>query len=1528
MPRLHPYGLAVAWALSLLCTSPAQAAAANLVQNPSFELPLDQDGAPARGWRLTWNSAGAITVDVDRQLARSGAACQRMVVPEGGCRYPRLYQSVTVTAEAEYTFSCYARCEQGRLRVWISSKGWGREFGNLAVPAGAKWQRLTTSFRVGQLKQIKLLFLVLNPKREAETCWIDDVQLVQTGAPQAPRENLALSKPYELLTPRSYRRPTVSDHAILTDGQSGSGYWTRPNTLAWRVSAGSRSFVLVDLGEVQSIGSVGIASVHGRSAHPPKVALYTGETPELLQPIGEWDAGAGLPVGPDALRTLTSRSPDLNVPGRYVLFAMTQPRRGLVCVTELEVYRGARLAQRPVRSRPAVKLRALVESQDPLRFIPGVDTSVATPHIDWAPKLRGGPIRALTVVPYVCLRDAVELQQRLALEQRVFHLLRQSPRMGYFAARDLAAELRRPREVVILAGVYGSQLSANVQGELLRTVRAGAGLVWVNPKELGDRLSKAFAGLESRRFPVLASPLDQIPYPFLDELRSGAFGKTRCGRLGRGRVAVLEYDNPNRKWSTWGSGLFPECPPGHHRPEAFPYWEVAASYLCHIVRWAARGPASPGIESVAVRECSPDGIAVEVATDGPCSLVAEAWNETNRRVAAGRTSIAAGRLVRMDGPFQSGIHIVHVWATTDQGETADWHSALVRVPGPKISEVELDKPRYECGDTVTLSVNCEGPADALARARVTAELFDTYAGLVDTRKAAYRPGLSLVLDTSRSRSLAAKLWVRLTAGGRTVHERMSLVPTIYEPDLTEYTVGLWASYGSYVGKRFWGHSLLKAQIPLLADVAIAGPPEDYAEHDIRPMPENMHRIFFKGAKKYAEMNLCAPGFRDDFLGDIRTRAEASYRWGAFDFSVGDECGYTLRYDDHTAAAFRGYLKQKYGTLARLNAEWSTGHAAWQDVGLPGRGETVNPANIAKHLEAMLFSDTVFIDTLRSARDLVEGMDKRCRLGISGTREPAHYCGFDWWRLTRALTHLSFYDGLQREAIRSFRRPTDMTMSFVGYDSGDLNEPMARYFPWLELFNGFQGVAIYSASSGDVGGFLRPDLSLTRRAKWTIEEVAELKAGIGKALLTAQRTHSPIGVHYSQRSLWAAKLLGLPALANLTSVCEIIKDLGHQFDFVSHEQVESDVLRQRGYKVFVLPLSLSVSEAEAAGVRGFAEAGGTVLSVAPCSTFNEFGRGVDPGPLDRLLGIARRGPLAEAEAAALCLRHGSVSLTVSPSLPELALAPDAAVTHFAAGAVPALWEKPLGRGRVVGLNLLASGYREFRPTGVAGETIERVSGSEAVCEQYRALFDSLLERTGARRFAHVRRPDGTRRPYVEVVEFRRGPVRYVGLLPKYLGGRGYSGVRRVRVDPSCADAVRVDLLSLGHVYDVRRHTYLGRKQVLPARILPSVALLYAVLPYRVESVTVAVPEEVSPGERVTVRCTVAGSRGPVGDHVVRVCLAGPDRGPIKPYERNVLTTRGKGAIEFALPLNAAKGEWTVRAHEVVSGTSAQGTFVCR
>ena len=146
-------------------------------------------------------------------------------------------------------------------------------------------------------------------------------------------------------------------------------------------------------------------------------------------------------------------------------------------------------------------------------------TQVVTPHVPWAAKLSGGPIRGFFVPPVTEGRDMVELMQRLSLEPTTVtidrnwdvncwgigdwydgdHVLRGDRDdfrivYGYVEQELLSA---KPFEVLVIPGLNGwSRYTRKTRDAILRRVHEGAGLVLLHPF-VGDVKGHPFLGDEA-----------------------------------------------------------------------------------------------------------------------------------------------------------------------------------------------------------------------------------------------------------------------------------------------------------------------------------------------------------------------------------------------------------------------------------------------------------------------------------------------------------------------------------------------------------------------------------------------------------------------------------------------------------------------------------------------------------------------------------------------------------------------------------------------------------------------------------------------------------------------------------------------------------------------------------------------------------------------------------------------------------------------------------------------------------------------
>ena len=96
------------------------------------------------------------------------------------------------------------------------------------------------------------------------------------------------------------------------------------------------------------------------------------------------------------------------------------------------------------------------------------------------------------------------------------------------------------------------------------------------------------------------------------------------------------------------------------------------------------------------------------------------------------------------------------------------------------------------------------------------------------------------------------------------------------------------------------------------------------------------------------------------------------------------------------------------------------------------------------------------------------------------------------------------------------------------------------------------------------------------------------------------------------------------------------------------------------------------------------------------------------------------------------------------------------------------------------------------------------------------------------------------------------------------------------------------------------------------------LLYALLPYEVQGVTVE-PEAATAqaGAAVTVRLAVA-AEGTLGTHFLRVTLTAPDGHERSGFARTVVAEGGAGETVLRFAVNDPAGRWTIIARDAATG----------
>lgn len=390
--------------------------------------------------------------------------------------------------------------------------------------------------------------------------------------------------------------------------------------------------------------------------------------------------------------------------------------------------------------------------------------------------------------------------------------------------------------------------------------------------------------------------------------------------------------------------------------------------------------------------------------------------------------------------------------------------------------------------------------------------------------------------------------------------------------------------------------------------------------------------------------------------------------------------------DFSPTALRGFhrwLKDRYGALDELNAQWDTAFPRWEDVlpfttdqiknrmagGVAGRDHLpagkadwqalqklkFDPArareapkrwNFSPWTDHRSYMDASLAATLGDLREAVRELDPHTPVGIEGTQMPAAFGGYDLWRLSQVLDWVEPYDiGNAREIFGSFM-PGKPILTTVG----EQDARAAQRRLWHLLLAGDKGCIIWW--SEDCIDWGSDDYALTPRARALAPVLQEMTSPLAQLFLRAERETDPIAIHYSQASIqvnwllestvdgstWLRRFSSYEATHNRMARrrqawVKLLGDAGYTPRFVSSMQIENGELQRGKYRALILPESLAVSDAESEQIQAFLHADKTERFLCwsgPCGEFDEHGRLRERRALGPLLDAGSEPDVIEAE----------------------------------------------------------------------------------------------------------------------------------------------------------------------------------------------------------------------------------------------------------------------------------------------------------
>ncbi len=976
--------------------------------------------------------------------------------------------------------------------------------------------------------------------------------------------------------------------------------------------------------------------------------------------------------------------------------------------------------------------------------------------------------------------------------------------------------------------------------------------------------------------------------------------------LGKGRIVAFGYSE---------RGMIPEVDNMFETGLHYPYQDYLWSLVARAVVWAAKREPQAAISNLqwsgnrltVTLDRAPEGAEV-VAT------IRSGFGEIEAKVSSPVARQINSINLAISKPLTGGRHFAEV-QLIEKGRAIDWATQVFEVPSqPVIRELILESDRVKHGNPVSgrLRLQSAQPVDCT----VTARLFDNYNRLLDERrysvKAQGETEQLISLNSTGALTHLARVDCEVSTGGarsdRRIVEVFVLQPRRWDDyDIVMYHFdrepipGIWPAIDEQMRRLnvttlsayTLSHSKhanynIQAQTRISGQESPDGPKRDY---------------YSKMKKRYAETHdkrqlvreycLNDPSYRDLIRRELKQLVEPWAPFSPLSYYVYEEPSLTcyvddldLCFSDHCMKAMRSWLKTEYASLDALNRKWDTSFGNWDAVLPDDTYEAQRRGNYASWADHRTFMEKSYAETFEFVLGELRKFDAEGILLNSGTQESAPHNGCDYSRINQFTRHLNAYDGGNQFDFHRNFNPDVKISSGAGY--GMLGKNVLYDF-YRNLFKGANGGAYVFWQFST----LNADLTLCQSGKDIAEGFREMRGeGIGKLVASGAPENNRIAIHYSYPSIHGSWIVDGKIEdhvvydststthrrfnANRDGWVKILRDSGLQFDFIAYNDVEKGALIAKGYRTFILPMSVALSDKEAAAIRDFAQRGGTVIADALPGVMDEHCRFREQRVLADLFGITP----SKSDRDAIVAMKGEAGIKLAGA--------KAMVTEDGR---PQLIENRFGGGRAYLLNYFLDRYPEDKLERRQAPALEKMG---------QVLTTAAINPT-----VKLITPAGQRVADCETYLFNFGSTRLVGLVPD-------------KENPA-PQKVRIVFEQKGVLYDVREKRYLGSGSVFETEIEPAVPRLFALVETRIIGLELQQSASARLGEAVTLKFRIASS--PQLRSVAKVTVTDPQGREMRYYGSNQEIISGAGSISFRTALNDSPGVWRVAVTEALSGETA-------
>jgi len=1145
---------------------------------------------------------------------------------------------------------------------------------------------------------------------------------------------------------------------------------------------------------------------------------------------------------------------------------------------------------------------------------------VPTPHVKWAKPWAAGKVRVLVLMHQRIMRQVVELAQRADVECDCVTMDTFKGKMSAAEMYLFTSKLKAAKHDVLVMGDYDwNRIPDGLRAQILDQTEKGKGLVIVGVRA---------------RFPR-RKWITNDPFILSGVLPELGATRIRVTDQGKGRIALAPY------WGVFKGGLFSPSPVYHasyvkpirdRYSESFDYSEYAYAMNARLVYWAARRVPFVGmrIEPPEIAAAAQGrNVSVVLTNQGKTSVsgtlslvVTNRFSDVATPVTE-KVQIGPGtRAVTLAlSPLAAGRHVADAWLRSADGTVVNWATTSFNVAGEVgFGEATMDKDLYADGDTARAAVSVNATAAAVGAMTLRwrmSDCFDRRLAQGEQKLAVKAPATRATVAMPIVRPLARYNRVRLTLeqDGALLAETQVGFPVKPLPAPHPFYFMAYGGWNPRYREKFGCNTAFGGGVRGMLATR-------QGRNQIAWYP--IHRDFrvqSAGTGSIRPGCLTSPKFREECKKGIDAYAVPARLQGNLGILIADEWGYggegnqksNYCHSPTCLAGFRAFLRKDHGNLDALNKCWGTAYRDWNEIVPPSFDETRKSGKWERWTDHRRFVESVVADFFGFCTEHARRTYPDARIGFSGTPNAGSFNGYDWSKLCKTMRIICSYGGAQGETIRSFKQPGSFTSAWTGYDRQSKNEKGHRLRPWFALFNDMDGLGYYISAYSPLQD---PDWVWNKKAHWIGEQWQDLRRGIATLVRNGKRQNDGIAIHYSQSSIHGATIQNRSEqfYRILNSVCQLLEDLGFQYDFVAYSDIEKGALRN--YRLLIMPYSQAVSPKEADQIEAFVRNGGTVLADVYPAVRDQHCKPAAHGLLDEVFGV-RTSP-ADAPSFQLSEITGKQvpgDLQLQSGCAKIQLAGGTANARLSdLGNAPAWITNRLGRGRAILLNACFAGYSGYKPGGTGGEISIVEQAKMTVRLAVSDFGRTVLADAGFRPSVRIATSDG--KPFLdaEVVRYVQGNATYVGVLPSGVGGGS--------ITKADTQQVTIDFGKTAHVYELRTGKYFGEHQKITTDLTRSIARVFALMPQRLDPLALAIigsPSR-SAGIRLRIQTKDTGAH-----RVAHLSVKGPDRKPIWLHERDLIVRGGGTDWIVPLALNDPAGKWTVEARGTVDAQTATVEF---